>query len=348
MVSMSLVTKLVSIFRMPHAFGYSVPGRPRFALSLSSLRDSPAFTEDHTSGQSPSWTRLSSASMKPQLPVGASGLQVISLVQSLVNGTWCPDTPVQRAHPGELLSAGLRTSWHQARLDAKRDLDLTWLKLLLVMGYSRVLTQSTGFFCHAQVHQLRAFSKVALSTSQLNFRIWQHWFDFVSIWYACPSRPATFLRKKFLAAHAHAPLPGAMAYFKSLHWMAKEALHPELMALFHSSVCKAYWLSSTITVHRESALWPLSFVLFLECQRLSKTIAPGDVFAALTPWSSFSATRATGLGFAIVALLAMQCHESHGNRRLLHRWNLFLQVHLQRGAQQLYWWPTRIDLVTRP
>lgn len=221
-----------------HAFGYSVPGRPRFALSLSSLQDSPAFIKDHSSWYSPSWTQMSSASLKPQLPVGASALPVISLVQSLANGTWCPDTPVQWAHPGELQSAGLGTSLYQAWLDDRRDLDPTWLKLLLVMGDSSVLTQSTGAFCHAQVHQLRVFSKVALNISQSIFRIWQHWFEFVSIWYACPSRPSTFLRTKLLAAHAHAPSPRATAYFKGPPGMAKEALRSKLIALFHSLVCR--------------------------------------------------------------------------------------------------------------
>ena len=249
-------------FRTPHAFGYSVPGRSRYAISLSSLHDPPTLIDDHTRWPAPTSKRMSRASLEPHLPVDISGLQVISLVQPLVKCTWCPDTPVQHAHPGEMMSAGLGTSLHSAWLDAKRDLDQTWLKLLQVMCDSGVLTQSTGGFSHAQAHQLRVISTVALSTLQSIFRIWQRWLDLVSTLDACPSLPTTFLRENWLAEHAPAPLQGATAYFKDLSWMANHAPLPDLMAGWQSSACKAYWLYSPITVNRESAPWPLSMVLF--------------------------------------------------------------------------------------
>ena len=104
------------------------------------------------------------------------------------------------------------------------------------------------------------------------------------------------MRENFLATHAHGPLSGATAYLKGLTW--NQAPHPNLTAIFQSSVSTAYWLSSVITVHRESAPWPLSYVTFLEHQRLSKTIAPGEVFAV-----------GSHLPYALEQIFCNQCHE---------------------------------------
>ena len=61
--------------------------------------------------------------------------------------------------------------------------------------------------------------------------------------------------------------------------MARQAQLPDLMEALQSSVCKAYLQSSTISEKRESAPLPLSFVIFLERQVLSKTTAPGGRLA---------------------------------------------------------------------
>lgn len=264
-------------FRMPQPFGTSALGWSRPALFPSRLFDSPDFIEAHNRWPAPTLKRKSRASLEPQPPVSGSGPQVKSLVQPMVQRIRCPDAPVQRALPGELKAAGPGTSMHQAWLDAKSDLEQTWLKLLQVMGDFSGLMQSTSGSHQAQAHQLRVISKFAPSTLQSYFRIWQRWFDFASNLDACPFRPATVLLADFLAEHAHGPLQVATAYFKGLSWMARQAQLPDLMEALQSSVCKAYLQSSTISEKRESAPLPLSFVIFLERQVLSKTTAPGDV-----------------------------------------------------------------------
>ena len=153
----------------------------------------------------------------------------------------------------------------------------TWLNLLDSAGSFSGLYASTADSANATLHRTKVVARYAPSTLAAYLKAWDHWTEVCKCSGICPFRPTVLAVADFLQVSSKKSTLGvATAQSRALTWVAKQADLPTLREALQSPVVRAYTLPSEVTLRKEAAPLPLSFVIFLENQILREQGSAAD------------------------------------------------------------------------
>ena len=153
----------------------------------------------------------------------------------------------------------------------------TWLNLLESAGSFSGLYASTADSANATLHRTKVVARYAPSTLAAYLKAWDHWTEVCKCSGICPFRPTLLAVADFLQVSSKKSTLGvATAQSRALTWVAKQADLPTLREALQSPVVRAYTLPSEVTLRKEAAPLPFSFVIFLENQILREQGTAAD------------------------------------------------------------------------
>lgn len=146
-----------------------------------------------------------------------------------------------------------------------------WLGIVEAAGRHSELFNVTSLSDNKDLHRAKVVAKYAPSTLSAYFGNWQRWLDFCDCQGGSPFQPETAQVADFLQLSSkRSSLGVATAQSRALTWMAKHLGLPGLRQCWDAPLVKAYMIPSEITLRKEAAPLPLSFIIFLETRILKE------------------------------------------------------------------------------
>ena len=152
-----------------------------------------------------------------------------------------------------------------------------WLSIVEAAGRHSELFNVTAFSENQDLHRAKVVAKYAPSTLSAYFGNWQRWLEFCECQGCCPFQPETSQVADFLQVSSRRSSLGvATAQSRALTWTAKHLGLSGLRQCLEAPLVKAYMVPSEITLRKEAAPLPLSFVIFLETRILKELGTAAD------------------------------------------------------------------------
>ena len=173
---------------------------------------------------------------------------VLDVPSNVVKASIADSTTMQALHQQ------LRTQHH-----------IDWLQLLKQAGSNSELIKSTQDSPNQEAHLIKVVAKFAPSTLAAYLKGWSQWVEFCHCHQVCPYSPPTVFLADFLQVSSkRSSLGVATAQSRALTWVSKYAGFPALLGSLQAPITRAYTIPSEISVRKEAAPLPLSFVVYLE------------------------------------------------------------------------------------
>ena len=211
-------------------------------------------------------------SLSTALPKASLPSRPMLSVQPLV-----ASEPLQISGDVVAASDSISSTMLEVHQQLKQQHVLAWLQLLRDAGSHSELLQATVGSDTPELHQARVVARFAPSTLAAYLRTWQTWMEFCICHQACPYQPSMTLVADFLQVSSRKSALGvATAQSRSLVWVAKHAGFPCLRQALESPLVRSYVIPSTMTLRKEAAPLPLSFVVYLEQAILKESGSSAD------------------------------------------------------------------------
>ena len=169
--------------------------------------------------------------------------------------------------PSNVVKASIAdsTTMHALHQQLKTQHHMDWLQLLKQAGSNSELIKSTQDSPNQEAHLIKVVAKFAPSTLAAYFKGWSQWVEFCHCHQVCPYSPPTVFLADFLQVSSkRSSLGVATAQSRALTWVSKYAGFPALLGALQAPITRAYTIPSEISVRKEAAPLPLSFVVYLE------------------------------------------------------------------------------------
>ena len=162
-------------------------------------------------------------------------------------------------------SASDSTTMYALHQQLRTQHHFDWLQLLKQAGSNSELIKSTQDSPNQEAHLIKIVAKFAPSTLAAYLKGWSQWVEFCHCHQVCPYSPPTVFLADFLQVSSkRSSLGVATAQSRALTWVSKYAGFPALLGALQAPITRAYTIPSEISVRKEAAPLPLSFVVYLE------------------------------------------------------------------------------------
>ncbi|CAE7252728.1 unnamed protein product [Symbiodinium sp. CCMP2592] len=170
-----------------------------------------------------------------------------------------PAHPYKPAAPGTLLSA-----WQNAKNEQLK----VWLALASTAAAASEMVSELLQSPNSSVLLVRLVQGNAPSTLTNYFGRWKHWVEFCQVQSADEWAPKVAFLCDFLITHCKGLLGSAIAWLKAFRFVTTRLEVQSFKLALQSEAVRAFGKSVNVVQRRETAPFPLSFVIWLERQVL--------------------------------------------------------------------------------
>ncbi|CAE7272780.1 unnamed protein product [Symbiodinium sp. CCMP2592] len=173
-----------------------------------------------------------------------------------------PAHPYKPAAPGTMLSA-----WQNAKNEQLK----VWLALAATAAAASAMVSELLQSPNSSVLLVRLVQGNAPSTLTNYFGRWKHWVEFCQVQSADEWAPKVAFLCDFLITHCKGLLGSAIAWLKAFRFVTTRLEVESFKLALQSEAVRAFGKSVNVVQRRETAPFPLSFVIWLERQVLDAT-----------------------------------------------------------------------------
>ncbi|CAE7307278.1 unnamed protein product [Symbiodinium sp. CCMP2592] len=170
-----------------------------------------------------------------------------------------PAHPYKPAAPGTMLSA-----WQNAKNEQLK----VWLALAATAAAASAMVSELLQSPNSSVLLVRLVQGNAPSTLTNYFGRWKHWVEFCQVQSADEWAPKVAFLCDFLITHCKGLLGSAIAWLKAFRFITTRLEVQSFKLALQSEAVRAFGKSVNVVQRRETAPFPLSFVIWLERQVL--------------------------------------------------------------------------------